>query len=94
MRKTLTIALAFALIAPAAAYAAPSPEVRVQVNDLDLDTDAGKAKLESRIRKASREFCPEEKTTGTRIVSTCHYELRKQVLAAVKSRQDRVGKGG
>lgn len=96
MRKPFTAALAMALTASTFAMTgtAFAKANEIKFADLDLDTAAGRATLDGRIRNAARQLCEAEETTGTRIKSDCHKQVRDQVLAQIDEYQNRVGKGG
>lgn len=98
MKSIFAPVIALAVLATpfTSAMAASPPQAQsVKFNDLDLESADGKKTLDARIRNAARRVCDDHELTGTRLArNACVEDVHRQVIAQVKSYQNRVGKGG
>ena len=98
-RRTLfaAAAAAFATVASfSAASSAHAETAAVQIADLDLNTGEGQAKLESRITRAARQVCADDRT-GSRIRSVdteCVGRARAAIEKQVAARRTSTAIGG
>lgn len=86
--RPLIAALLVASTAPAIAQSNAS--IQIQTADLNLESAAGRATLERRLASAERQFCGDDRTTGSRVrlnmeQRSCKAEFRRQVYAQIPS---------